>query len=559
MLTYKNWLENIKLSSDKYKKGLLEAARSPLEQALDFNPEQVWVNQLLADILLVQGEAGEAREILEKLYQSQPAAARSRLIQALLLLAKACDNENDQLELYKQIFELDAEQLEAKSAWQKILQQRADEAYKSGDLETALIDYRTANLDDKVAELEKEIQQRDIEMRLNVVNKKAQTNRYQKALEQVQQLTEEISTSRQQETALTRLLDEEKKVRANAEKELTDSQKQAQALIGHLEREKNALAKAKNELSQLLDKEKEALHHAQNELKNRELHETEAKSQFHQKEAELIQSLDEEKEVRAKNEQKLKEITLIQSLDKERDVYNAKRLALDKDEILHQSKQEIPQLKKELESKKQALHHVENELQKSRQREKELTQLGLVNEKNAQKQTEMILTQIREHEKQPVNNRFWFPVGTFMLVMILIILVSWQFYLNTQHKTLPIQEVVVPKEIVTEPIAKPVIEPIVEPVTTVALTTPITSAQKICVLFKERAWLRITNKSGERILHEGISNMGEILSLNGTPPFYMKVGNIGGVYIEEECDINKITAYPKQAEQNNTFIIGNNE
>ena len=152
----------------------------------------------------------------------------------------------------------------------------------------------------------------------------------------------------------------------------------------------------------MLDKEKEALLHAQNELKNRELHETEAKSLFHQKNAELIQSLDEEKAVRAKNEQELtesrqqlqalteqleqekkafanakeeviafrqKEITLIQSLDeerevranaeKERDANNAKNLALDKDEILHQSKQEMEQLKKELEIKEQALHHVE--------------------------------------------------------------------------------------------------------------------------------------------------------------------------------------------------------
>ena len=628
MLTYKNLLENIKLSSEKYKKGLLEAARTPLEQALDFNPEQVWVNQLLADILLVQGKAGEAREILEKLYQSQPTAARSRLIQALLVLAKACENENDQLELYKQIFELDAEQLEAKSAWQKILQQRADEAYKAGDLETALIDYRTANLDEKVAELEKEIRQREIEMQLNVVNEVAQSNRYQESLEQVQQLTEKLSTSRQQEVTLTRLLDEERKIRANAVQELTESSQQAQALIGHLESEKNALAKTKDELtvtrqkerelSQLLDKERkalvnnakklvlaqeknetlhqsqqeiaqlkkelaikeEALLNAQNELKNCHQHETEALSQFHQKEEELTRSFENEEKALAQAKIELtashqKEEELIQSLDeerearanceKERDANNAKKLAQDKDETLHQPTQEMNLLKKELELKEQALHQVENELQNSRQREKELTQLGLVNEKDTQKQTETILAQIRNHEKQPVGNRFWSLIGMFMLVMILIILVSWQFYLNTHNET-PVQEVVVPNELVKrqveepkqviEPIPKPIVKPTIEPVTEVALTTPVTSAQNLCVFFKERAWLRITNKTGERILHEGTGNIGEVLPLNGTPPFYMKVGNIGGVYIEEACDIKKITVYPKQAEQTNTFIIG---
>ncbi|MEN8215534.1 MAG: hypothetical protein ABFS56_04010 [Pseudomonadota bacterium] len=40
----------------------------------------------------------------------QPAAARPRLIQALLALAQSNDNENEQLKFYEQVLGLDAEQ-----------------------------------------------------------------------------------------------------------------------------------------------------------------------------------------------------------------------------------------------------------------------------------------------------------------------------------------------------------------------------------------------------------------------------------------------------------------
>ncbi|MCK5525335.1 MAG: tetratricopeptide repeat protein, partial [Thiomargarita sp.] len=208
-MLYKELLENIKLYSGQYKKDLLAAASSPLRQAINFNPNHLGVNQLLADVLLAQGQAAEAREILEKLYQSQPAAARPRLIKALLALANACDDETEQLELYKQVFELDAEQLEAKSAWQKIWQQRGDEAYKAGQLETALTNYRTAQLEDQVAKLEEEIRHREIDTQLKVINKVAQANRYQEALQQVQQLADEYPSARDWNQIKQEILDYE--------------------------------------------------------------------------------------------------------------------------------------------------------------------------------------------------------------------------------------------------------------------------------------------------------------------------------------------------------------
>jgi len=123
----------------------LEQATNLLRQSIGFNPNHVSANQLLADILLAQGQAGNAREILERLYKYQPVAARPRLIQALLILAKE-NTEDEELKLYEQVLELDAEQPEAKIGWQNIWQRRGDEAYRADNLKTALAAYKTANL-----------------------------------------------------------------------------------------------------------------------------------------------------------------------------------------------------------------------------------------------------------------------------------------------------------------------------------------------------------------------------------------------------------------------------
>jgi len=123
---------------------------------------------LLADILLAQGQAGNAREILERLYKYQPVAARPRLVQALLILAKE-NTGDEQLKLYEQVLELDAEQPEAKIGWQNIWQRRGDEAYRADNLKTALAAYKTANLGDKVAKIEQEIRDRKFKAQLKTL------------------------------------------------------------------------------------------------------------------------------------------------------------------------------------------------------------------------------------------------------------------------------------------------------------------------------------------------------------------------------------------------------
>ena len=62
---------------------------------MTLNPNHVRANQLLADILLAQGQADEARQLLERLYEYQPAAACSRLVQALLAQAQAAEDDDE--------------------------------------------------------------------------------------------------------------------------------------------------------------------------------------------------------------------------------------------------------------------------------------------------------------------------------------------------------------------------------------------------------------------------------------------------------------------------------
>jgi len=183
----------------------LEQAAYLLRQSIGLNPNHVSANQLLADILLAQGQAQEAKKLLERLYEYQPFVARPRLIQALLALAQSNDNEDEPLKLYEQVLKLDAEQPEAQNGRIEIWQQRGDEAYKAGDLETALAAYKTANLGDKVAEVEQEIQNSKFEAQLRTFGAAEQAKRYEDALEQARRLAEEYSDKRDWTDDLKRL------------------------------------------------------------------------------------------------------------------------------------------------------------------------------------------------------------------------------------------------------------------------------------------------------------------------------------------------------------------
>jgi len=73
--------------------------------------------------------------------------------------------------------------------------------------------------------------------------------------------------------------------------------------------------------------------------------------------------------------------------------------------------------------------------------------------------------------------------------------------------------------------------------------------------FKARTWMSITDKTNAT-LYEGIGNKGKVLALDGTPPFYLKIGNVDGVNVEYKTETNDIRKFPKRKGQRNLFIIG---
>jgi len=57
-------------------------------------------------------------------------------------------------------------------------------------------------------------------------------------------------------------------------------------------------------------------------------------------------------------------------------------------------------------------------------------------------------------------------------------------------------------------------------------------------------------------LYQGIGNAGEILSLEGFPPFNVKVGNFAGVDIEYNGQIDNIKVFQKSPSKKRTFVVG---
>jgi cytoskeleton protein RodZ len=88
---------------------------------------------------------------------------------------------------------------------------------------------------------------------------------------------------------------------------------------------------------------------------------------------------------------------------------------------------------------------------------------------------------------------------------------------------------------------------------------PVDPSHNMRVRFKSRAWIRITDNTGKK-LYQGTGNAGEILPLEGTPPFYLQVGNYAGVEVEYNGTLNKVTDYPKKRKGGTSiFTIGGEE
>ncbi len=173
-------------------------------------------------------------------------------------------------------------------------------------------------------------------------------------------------------------------------------------------------------------------------------------------------------------------------------------------------------------------------------------------------------------------------VGTFMAVITLMIL-TWQFYPTTNYIYQSREETWSPSNIPSlaesesVPSMAQTVEKIAEsesvpPIVTAPQTAPkedilvatetstktSTNPEQILrIHFKDRAWIRIVDKEKKK-LYQGIGKNGEILSLEGIPPFNLKVGHFAGVDIEYNGKIDNVKVFPKSKSKKRTFIVGNN-
>ncbi len=169
----------------------LEGAVGLLNQAVGLNPNHVGGNQLLADILFAQGKVKEAKDLLEQLYDYQPAAARERLIYALLTLARHTNSEEELLAFFDSVLKLDPKRSEAINGKKEIWLQRGNIALEKSDFENAIDAYRRAGRNDKIAEVEQKIIPRhELEEQRKKIEAKKEQENYHEALELTRKLVD---------------------------------------------------------------------------------------------------------------------------------------------------------------------------------------------------------------------------------------------------------------------------------------------------------------------------------------------------------------------------------
>ncbi|GAB4580355.1 MAG: hypothetical protein Fur0022_30950 [Anaerolineales bacterium] len=146
-----------------FRNNQLEDALPLLRQAIGLNPNHARSRQLLAEIFLLRGEVDQAVQILQMLYDTQPAIARPRLVQALILKGEEETDEAKRLDIYEQILRVDPSHPVAAQ---------------------------------KIADLQWAIRQRELSQRLEELQKTEKEKRYRDALELARKLAEKYPDQR---------------------------------------------------------------------------------------------------------------------------------------------------------------------------------------------------------------------------------------------------------------------------------------------------------------------------------------------------------------------------
>ncbi len=180
-----------------YRIGNLAAATTQLQGALGLNPNHIKASGLLADILIAQQNWAGARAVLERLYENNPAVARARLVQVLLVQAEADTTEDAKLELYVRVQAIDNKNAAAITGIKEIWKVRGDDARRAGDLPRAIAAYHAGGLSNLEAEVVRKQRADAMADALNEVRKLEDAEAYGDALEGVQGLAKEYGDLRE--------------------------------------------------------------------------------------------------------------------------------------------------------------------------------------------------------------------------------------------------------------------------------------------------------------------------------------------------------------------------
>lgn len=130
------------------------AATEFLNRALALNPNHVAANQLLAEILLTNGNVEEARQLMEQLYINQPGAARQLLLRIEFTLLRTAQSEEDKLAIYERVLEVAPSDLNAISGKRQILAKRKSRILQSSDPLSVFLEYQEAQIKELILSID---------------------------------------------------------------------------------------------------------------------------------------------------------------------------------------------------------------------------------------------------------------------------------------------------------------------------------------------------------------------------------------------------------------------
>lgn len=121
----------------------LDQASNQLQQAIDINPNHLKANVLLARVYLEQEHLTEARELLERLMQYDPASARTDLVRVLLAQARQAQADEEKFSVYDHILTLSPQQPVARKYVIDYLKRLGNSQQDAGTWTQAQETYRT--------------------------------------------------------------------------------------------------------------------------------------------------------------------------------------------------------------------------------------------------------------------------------------------------------------------------------------------------------------------------------------------------------------------------------